>query len=250
MIEIPRENQLDLSWEKKLLDQSICSARSWRYINMIVGFPEDVRGLKVLDVGGGGSDATAVLLEKGADAWAIDPRYKSRSDVKGKVRQYLLELTQRWGKKPPWDEFIRSQEKALERFIRSARERPERYIVAYASSIPFPDNYFDFVFSTNCITEYLDVRPETFLAAISECVRVTKPCGQIHVFPFEDFYLEEDLPRLNPEEQRSYNMTYHARRENQARLLELLEESGILDYAIFEVMESNHKKLVIYKKPV
>lgn len=230
---------IDISVEQKLFSQSHSSARSWQDIKEIVGFPREVKGMRILDIGGGGSEATAILLERGADAYAIDPRYEDKSQVRKSTIEYLLKLRKIVPNTSTWKKHIQSQHESLERFLRSIKKRSNHYKAAFASKIPFGDNYFDIVFSVNCITEYLDQEPETLIAAIAECVRVTKSGGQIHLFPFQDAY----YPIATP----NYDRYYEIRTKNQDNLLELLSESRTLSFEIRDLSTSRHKKLVISK---
>ncbi len=153
------------------------SAEPWEDIFESVQFPEDVVGLTILDIGAGASDATARLVELGADAYAIDPLYKSGSDLKGKVRtQNRVVLYSKEDK-------MRRNE-ALERFMSSFKNEPDRYKTASATRIPYPDDTFDIVYSISAVFGYLDVDLQILLKAVSECLRVTKPEGRIVFAPY------------------------------------------------------------------
>ena len=153
------------------------SAEPWEDIFESVQFPEDLRGLTILDVGAGASDATARLVELGADAYALDPLYKSTSDLKGKVRiQNKIPLYSKDAKK--------RRHEALERFMASFKNEPERYKTASATQIPFPDDTFDIVYSVAAVLRYLDLDLQILLKAVSECLRVAKPGGRISFAPY------------------------------------------------------------------
>lgn len=171
MIDIGREIPTDPQLRKEFirLSQTVTSAMSFESVTEFIDIPEGVNGLTILDVGGGGSDFTATLLEKGADAYAVDYLYASRSDLKGKAKKNIDDLRK---KKAPW---AITQERALERCIESMKRNPSHYMAVSATELPFPDNFFNLVVSTSCIVPYLDLDREAFFTAVSECIRVTKP---------------------------------------------------------------------------
>jgi len=141
--------------------------------------PENVHGLAILDVGGGASDMTATLLEMGADAHAIDPRYRKKSEINTTIISQI-----RYG---PYDLKIKMLiNKTLQRFMASIKASPERYKAASATRIPFPDHSFDIVFSIDTITAFLDRDRDVFFQSMKECFRVTKPGGLLKFLPFQD----------------------------------------------------------------
>ncbi len=150
---------------------------SWEEVFTSVLIPEEVNGLKILDVGAGASDAVKRLSDLGADAYAIDPRYRSRSDLKGLVRKHNKVLE---------GEDSARREQALESFMESIKNTPERYKTASATDIPFTNDFFDIVYSRIAVTYYLDVDRDIFSKAVSECIRVTKPGGSIRFFPYRE----------------------------------------------------------------
>ncbi len=141
---------------------------------------EDVPGLRVLDVGAGASDFTARLLELGADAYAVDPKFASMSTLKSWVQK---------GNSFYKDNNFRDEyqvlTRALERFKLSSAVHKERYKASLATKMPFPDNYFDIVFSGFTLFGYLDLDIDILTQAALECLRVTKPNGTIRLFPFK-----------------------------------------------------------------
>lgn len=151
------------------------TSASWEEVFECVLMPKEVKGLRILDVGAGASDAVNKLLELGAEAYAIDPRYRSRSDLKGRVKKHNVLK----------DNKLRRNE-ALESFMDSIKSSPERYLEASATDLPFPDNFFDIVYSRIAITTYLDVDRDIFSNAVEECIRVTKTGGSIRFFPYMD----------------------------------------------------------------
>lgn len=153
----------------------------WETSIRLLDLPEKLQGVRILDVGGGASDLTAELLDRGADAYAVDPRYRSRSDLKGRVRKHIKGLYSTTDR-----DHMRRSFKTLERFMQSTKTHANRYKSAYASELPFPDDYFDIIFSIDCITVYLDIDSNLLYRATQECIRTVKSGGKVHFFPFGD----------------------------------------------------------------
>jgi len=244
MVESFVGRRVSLTTDKLLFEGTFASAKPWQNVEGLIEFPDKVCGLKILDVGAGGSDMIAHLLERGAEAYAIDPLYTSWSRVKGEVRKTLAKLEKRRAGDQKWEEFIRCQHEALERFVESAKCNPDHYKPAFASELPFPDNYFDLVFSINCVCQYLDINFGTLLAAVNECLRVLKPGGTVQLFPFRDVFLPPGQ-RNNSDE--DYEKRYWARRRNQGFLLEALEQNPSLSFVVLPASGANHKNLAISK---
>lgn len=191
--------------------------------------PEDLQGLRILDVGAGGSSMIADLLEKGADAYAVDPKYKSRADMKGRILNH-----NKTGFAEKEDQIIRNE--ALERFLQSIKQNPERYKVAYATNLPFPDEHFDLVFSIAAVTVYSDLDKLVLKKIMDEIVRVTKPGGQIQLYPLQEanvgFDESVDNMRLN----------------NQAEVFNNLKNKGkVVEFQIMDVEATGMKTLIMTK---
>jgi ubiquinone/menaquinone biosynthesis C-methylase UbiE len=171
-------SQLSLSQEE-LLELATVSALPWSKGRGLLQFPENVNGLSILDVGGGGSDITASLVELGADAFALDPRYRKKSEIEEAIKSQFQSPAC-----PMPTRIMLNQ--TLKRFLASIKSAPERYKAASATQIPFADDRFDIVFSIDTVTAFLDRDRETFLASIKECLRVAKPGGLLKFLPFQD----------------------------------------------------------------
>lgn len=219
------------------------TSRPWQKVVELFTFTQKEKGSRFLDVGGGGSDITAHLIELGYDAYAIDPRYKSKPDLKGHVKKHLANMSSRHKGDPTWTTYIREQEVALEGFLQSAKENPEHYKAATATNIPFPGEYFDMVFSLNAVTEYLDLNPDVLAKAVQECLRVTKKGGTVQLHPFKDALLS--YGKL-PNEIDAYIAATQIRIDNQEALLRRLNVNGT-KYRISEAGISSHKILIITK---
>ena len=163
--------------EKDIVETGHPTSASWEEVFECVLLPEEVQDLRILDVGAGASDAVSKLLELGADAYAIDPRYKSKSTLRGQVKSYNQSMDM---------ESKNRRNQSLERFSDSIKDNPERYIEASTTCIPFPDDFFDIVYSRIAVTYYLDIDRAIFSRAVNECIRVTKPGGTVRLFPYMD----------------------------------------------------------------
>lgn len=168
--------------EKRIIDGTPSSPRPWSFYKEVFLFPEveKMKGLRVLDIGGGCSDATARLMELGADAYSIDPQYTSIKNIEGRGKWYLEELSLDTQKDDEGREWLRQQKEAYRVFLASMRKDPSRYIPASATAIPFGNATFDIVISSVCITGHLDVNREVFKKAVQECIRVTRGVIQLH----------------------------------------------------------------------
>jgi SAM-dependent methyltransferase len=172
-----------------------------------------------VDVGAGGSDAVAELLARGADAYAVDPRYAALAGLVRDANSYFARQTAA-GQLPQAREAsapgIAAQRAAFGRFLASfqARKTQRRYLAAVASNLPFETASADFVYSLDCITQYLDREYDGLLGAVREALRVLKPGGTLALAPFRD-----DV----------FALGYHAARQaNQERLITWLDEHGII----------------------
>lgn len=177
--------------ERMISEDTLVTAYPWLEIGLRIKLPDTVSELRILDVGGGGSDATASFLDLGAEAYAIDPVYKSTADLKGKVRHTWKVMRENDG-----DAMAKLsqllQEDALDRCIKSIKQNRDHYRTDSATSITFPDDFFDIVFSSRCVTTHLSSNYQVFSTAVSECLRVTKPGGSVQFFPWR--FTHNDAP--------------------------------------------------------
>jgi len=194
------------------------TARPWRIVAALIPFPEQLAGQRIVDVGAGGSDAVAALLAAGADALAVDPRYRSFPALVRDAQAYFA-AQEAAGRLPQAREdsaaAIAAQRDAFRRFSASfldPRHR-HRYHAAVATALPLAAASVDLLYSLDCITQYLDRDYDLLLAAVREALRVLRPGGRLALVPFRD-----DVFRLG----------YHqARHVNQERLLAWLDERAL-----------------------
>jgi ubiquinone/menaquinone biosynthesis C-methylase UbiE len=144
--------------------------------------PEDIRGLRILDVCAGGSDLTASLCLLGADAIALDPLF---DDPPMLYYRRKLTFAKYFGIDP--NDIDNQDLKAFEKrpsimAFRSSIERdPKRYIKGFSHELPFEDSSFDSVLSYNGIIGVLDQDIPLLRKSADEAIRVIKPGGQIQL---------------------------------------------------------------------
>jgi SAM-dependent methyltransferase len=195
------------------------TARPWATVAALVPFPDELAGLRVVDVGAGGSDAVATLLAARADAHAVDPRYGSLAALVRDAHAYF-KAQERVGRLPQAGEdsaaAIAEQRRAFARCSASIQDRrtASRYHAAVASRLPFEDASQDLVYSVDCVTQYLDRDWATLEAAVREALRVLRPGGRLVLVPFRD---------------EVFALGYHAfRQANQERLLAWLDAERLV----------------------
>jgi len=204
--------------ETSLARSNLVTSRSFEEYcrSGIIILPDSVQGLRTLDAGGGCSDVTATLLGMGADAYAIDEGYKSRSDMFGRAKKTLTTIKR--ASLPPLDAWkVEPTERALETWRDSSKEHPDRYLPHIITDSTLPEGSFDLIFSFNCVTQVLDSDWEVFSAAMRKLVRLAKPGGQVQIFPFLErtfmgFLLDDFQKGV----------------ANQRRILDELKNSGLL----------------------
>lgn len=207
---------IQLQWES--VPATLPTARPWSTVAALIPFPSSLAGQTIIDVGAGGSDAVAALLAGGANAFAVDPRYRSLPALVRDVDAYFA-AHEAIGQMPQAHEAsarpIARQRAAFQRFAASFQDRRNeaRYRAAVATQLPFSTSSADLVYSLDCITQYLDREYELLAAAILEALRVLRPGGRLVLVPFRD-----DV----------FALGYHAeRQQNQERLLQWLEQTGL-----------------------
>lgn len=136
------------------------------------------RNKSVLDVGAGASGFVPHLLSRGVDAYALDPKFVPGRymDLVADVRAYHTSRAGLVGTPP-------IMEMTLSAFTESVAQHPDRYVYGYASKLPWPDNRFDVVVSSQLHIKYLIAKPEVFNQSMRELVRVLKPGGMLKISP-------------------------------------------------------------------
>jgi SAM-dependent methyltransferase len=198
--------------------RTLPTARPWPVVAALIPFPTSVTGLTIVDVGAGGSDAVPTLLEAGARAFGVDPRYRSLDNLVHEVTLYFR-TQEAIGQLPAAREAsarpIAAQRAAFRHLVASfqAPRTARHYLPAVATRLPFPRASVDLLYSLDCITQYLDREFESLLAAVQEGLRVLRRGGVLALVPFRD-----DI----------FAAGYHPERHaSQERLLAWLAESHL-----------------------
>jgi len=166
--------------EDQITKGSPVSSTPWEEVFLHISIDNEVQGMKILDVGSGASDSIARLLQLGADAYGIEPKYANNSLLRASAKANINQLRKRGN-----FQAAKAEERALQNFLESYKQSPDRYREARASKLPFEDNFFDLIYSNRALTGYLDLDPFAFARSVDECLRVLKPDGKIILFPIE-----------------------------------------------------------------
>lgn len=144
---------------KRLADKSLVTGVNFELAQRVIDFPQDVKGLKMVDLGGGISTVTNGLRMRGAEAFAVDYRYDDLNNLKASLHPNGFSQIE------------------LDEFVRDYAENRERYIPILIGKerLPFEDESVDWIFSTKCLTTILLDDWRTFLRAYEEILRILKP---------------------------------------------------------------------------
>lgn len=147
-----------------------------------LGIPKEVSGLVIVDLAAGASSLTAHLLEKGADAYAVDRLYLDDEELKRSMDEGIARVTSRYLDLGMLD-FIETTKRSREEFEGSFEKRRERYRGAWLTRLPFEDNFSDITCSLHGISN-LGENFDVMWQAILEAIRITKQNGLVIIAPF------------------------------------------------------------------
>lgn len=210
--------------EKSVAEASAPTCMPWRYATDMLELPGGTNRFSLLDIGAGASSLVPRLLERGVDAYAIDPKYQ---DIPGLIRQ--AEGRNYTFKQTGQTEEFKARRSALEMFQHSARRHPDRYIPAYASSLPFEDERFDVVCSIGTASQFLDWDLRLLVETAEESLRKTKKGGTVQYSPWG----ESDLVGVAHVDQ--------VRMEAQAALIDWLHNNPLVTSFRFRQMPASYK---------
>lgn len=173
------------------------TCRSYEEYERMFGFDEDrLFGEKVLDVAGGASSFTATLCARGIDAYAADPFYvgdkeeivtaAGREIDTSSAKLASMAHIYDWSYYESPERHRRLREASLGMFARHFRSErsAERYVPASLPNLPFPDDSFALAVCSHFLFLYAGQFGEDFhAAAIRELLRVTKPEGEVRIYP-------------------------------------------------------------------
>lgn len=172
--------------EKKVsLDLSPSAMPEAEY-TVAICFPKTMQGLRILDVGAGQSGCVSWCASRGADAYGIDPRYGDLERLDIDTDRSLEDIRKKFLRDfgHDWESYRASIEYSRRRFREHLQADGDHYKEAFAGNLPFPDNWFDFVYSINCITHGLDLEYSVFGKAVQETMRVLKSGCEMQTYPF------------------------------------------------------------------
>jgi ubiquinone/menaquinone biosynthesis C-methylase UbiE len=172
--------------EKQIAQESFSSAFPSEGAFTYIDFPKDVRGLTIVDIGSGASTATLELQKQGANAIAIDYRYKNLKEVKRSIDRYLSSTIPSADRRMMVEvrEYNRQMRNSMRAFFHAHENREIQLVAASAGSLPFKNESVDLIFSIQCITRFLIKDKDVFINAVSEAIRVLRPEGQLQLHPW------------------------------------------------------------------
>jgi hypothetical protein len=175
---------MNLELEEQLAKELFATASSVEIARTVICFPENLTGLRTLDIGAGASSCTAWLCAQGAESYALDARYDDPEKLAESLKSAMRALHSEYMKKhnktrwPLYEQKMRASQRL---FQEHRSQMPDRYVSGYASKLPFPNASFDLVYSINCITHGLDIDYDIFSAAVYEALRVGR---ELRMHPF------------------------------------------------------------------
>ncbi|MFC4600080.1 class I SAM-dependent methyltransferase [Cohnella hongkongensis] len=206
--------------------------------------PSDWTG-PVLDVAGGAASFTASLHAKGVQAVAADPWYGGDADeiaasgfaelktASDKVARMADQFDWSYYGSPEGQRALRERSLAL--FAEDFRKADAgtRYVAAALPDLPFADDTFGLVLCSHFLFLYADQFDEDFhLAALRELIRVTRPGGQVRIYPLVTlkwercFFVEKLVDELRDVAEHAYIPSGLPFIPVRSPLLQLLKKTG------------------------
>lgn len=157
----------------------------------LIGFyklPEDVRGVKIVDLCAGTSNFTAALIDGGANALAVDILYSDPDWLLQRRRDSFMVHYVDEDTKADDPDYIRALEDlessfTYRHFTRSFKEHNKRYIAGSVHNLGLDDNSFDFAVSFNGVLGVTQEDYQLCQRAVEEAIRIVKPGGQVQLGP-------------------------------------------------------------------
>lgn len=166
---------------------------------------ETLKGMKVLDCGGGPSSFAAEANRLGIHVTACDPKYShSYSELKETGRaslRYVLSQINKVNEQFVWSAYSNlsqlasARKSALRLFLKDFQEcqGSNRYVAGSLPRLPFADNSFDIVLNGHFLFSYCHMFDYSFiLSSILELVRVS--CDEVRVYPIQPSKTRPGVP--------------------------------------------------------
>ncbi|KIL37763.1 methylase [Gordoniibacillus kamchatkensis] len=174
------------------------------YVRMFALAEDRLQGLSILDMAGGASSFAAEAAGRGNGVTAVDPLYAmsaeeirehgereievSTAKLAGLAHQY------RWDFYGSLDRHRAMRVQSLHRFLADyGAEHPAvTYMQALLPKLPLSGDRFDLTLCSHFLFLYEDQFDYDFhRAAVAELLRVTKPGGEVRVYPLFNFRTEQ-----------------------------------------------------------
>jgi len=178
------------------LDRVVLLGRTFEeYRRYFLLDPDDLIGMKVLDVAGGVSSFCAEANNRGIKVTAFDPIYslslekiqqRSEPDLESVYRSIGRVPTYRWGfyKNPDYMRKLRERASAI--FFADYNTHRERYVAGELPRLPFGDGKFDLTLASYLLFAYQNRFDYKFHRdSILEIMRVTR--GEARIYPTVTF---------------------------------------------------------------
>ncbi|GAA4860203.1 hypothetical protein [Kitasatospora terrestris] len=154
-------------------------------------------GGPVLDCPGGAAGLAAEARQLGCEVIAADPVYALPPPVLAELARAGRRATEAAARTDPGrylpadrrspEKYLRSWDRARRIFTADRAAHPERYIAAALPRLPFADRTFALTLSSYLLFAYPEVfSAQAQLAALLELARVTRPGGEVRVYPLHD----------------------------------------------------------------
>ena len=178
------------------LDRVVLLGRTFEeYRRYFLLEPDDLVGMKVLDVAGGVSSFCAEANNRGIKVTAFDPIYslpveqikkQSESDLESVYRSIGRVPTYRWGFYKNPDYMCKLRERASAIFFADYSAHPQRYAKGELPRLPFHGSEFDLILVSYLLFAYQDrFDYELHRDSILEIMRVAG--GEARIYPTVTF---------------------------------------------------------------
>jgi len=170
----------------------------WRSLSRFYSLPDNLGGLRVLDLCSGMSDFAFSLRQRGALAYALDVLYGDLAAFRLRHRRSFGAITRDvFNVEPESEQAAEIYRSYVQGFESGLRRRPCFYVAGSATQLPFEADSFDMVTSCNGVFGALDFAPDLLLQALTEAVRVVKPGGSVQIVPYQSGLILGDAERDN-----------------------------------------------------